>query len=110
MLIAGRMRHLTNNYVTFIFAVIEMQDKLKELLRTKEVDLNDVSYGFHWPPFVSVRHLHMHAIAPMSKMGFFARLVFKPINLWYCSVCILYFVYLEEKWSTEIHLRISISF
>lgn len=70
-----------------IVAVIEMQDQLKELLRSKGVDLEDVSYGFHWPPFVSVKHLHMHAIAPMSKMSFISRLVFKPINMWYCSVC-----------------------
>lgn len=68
-------------------SVIEMREQVKELLRLKGLDLNDVSYGFHWPPFVSVTHLHMHAIAPMSKMGFIARLVFKPIDMWYCSVC-----------------------
>lgn len=67
-------------------SVIEMQNELRNLLNTKNVNLDDVSYGFHWPPFTSIDHLHMHAIAPASKMGFVQRLVFKPINMWYCTV------------------------
>lgn len=63
-----------------------MQTELRNLLSTKNVNLDDVSYGFHWPPFTSIDHLHMHAIAPASKMRFVARQVFKPINMWYCSV------------------------
>lgn len=63
-----------------------MQNELRNLLSTKDVNVDDISFGFHWPPFISIDHLHMHAIAPASKMGFFARLVFKPINMWYCSV------------------------
>lgn len=66
-----------------------MQNELRNLLNTKDVNLDDVSYGFHWPPFTSIDHLHMHAIAPASKMGFIARQVFKPINMWYCTVSIL---------------------
>ncbi|XP_055322194.1 adenosine 5'-monophosphoramidase HINT3-like [Sitodiplosis mosellana] len=65
--------------------IIEMQNELRNLLSVKNVNLDDVSYGFHWPPFTSIDHLHMHAIAPVSKMGFVQRLVFKPINMWYCT-------------------------
>lgn len=63
-----------------------MQEQLRILLTEKNVNLDDVSYGFHWPPFTSIDHLHMHAIAPASKMGFIGRLIFKPINIWYCTV------------------------
>lgn len=63
-----------------------MKAELTNLLKDKNVNLDDVSYGFHWPPFTSIDHLHMHAIAPASKMSFFARQVFKPINMWYCTV------------------------
>lgn len=88
-----------NSFLTSVavLAVVEMQERLKELLHSKGVNLDDVSYGFHWPPFVSVSHLHMHAIAPMSKMGFIARQVFKPINMWYCSV--------SRLWPFPIKLR-----
>lgn len=67
----------------FIFAVLEMQNQLRELIRKKGVVLSDVSYGFHWPPFLTVRHLHMHAIAPASRMSFLSKYLFKPINIWY---------------------------
>lgn len=72
----------------FFFSVLEMQNELRNLFSTKNVNLDDVSYGFHWPPFTSISHLHMHGIAPASKMGFIARQVFKPINMWYCTVSI----------------------
>lgn len=78
-----------------------MQNELRNLLGTKNVNLEDVSYGFHWPPFTSIDHLHMHAIAPASKMGFFARLVFKPINMWYCSVRWLNIYYKEKSKETK---------
>lgn len=63
-----------------------MQEQLRQLLSSKGVNMDDVSYGFHWPPFNSIDHLHMHAIAPASKMRFTAKIVFKPINLWFCTV------------------------
>ncbi|XP_031631744.1 histidine triad nucleotide-binding protein 3-like [Contarinia nasturtii] len=65
--------------------IIEMKNELRNFLNTKNVNLDDVSYGFHWPPFTSIDHLHLHAIAPASKMGFIQRIVFKPIDMWYCS-------------------------
>lgn len=63
-----------------------MQEQLRQLLSSKGVNLDDVSYGFHWPPFTSIDHLHMHAIAPVSKMRIISKIIFKPINLWYCTV------------------------
>lgn len=65
-----------------------MEEKLKETIRSKGGDSGDATFGFHWPPFTSVNHLHMHGIAPASKMGFLHRWMFKPINIWYCTVSI----------------------
>uniref|UniRef100_A0A671Q7X8 HIT domain-containing protein n=1 Tax=Sinocyclocheilus anshuiensis TaxID=1608454 RepID=A0A671Q7X8_9TELE len=43
----------------------------KEILQKNNVtDLNDVRFGFHWPPFCSVTHPHLHVLAPVSQMGF----------------------------------------
>lgn len=73
-------------YYLLRFLVLEMQNELRNLIQSKNMNIDDISYGFHWPPFTSIDHLHMHAIAPASKMGFISRQVFKPINIWYCSV------------------------
>lgn len=63
-----------------------MKQELENIMRNKNVDLTDVSYGFHLPPFISVKHLHMHAIAPVSKMRYLSRIIFARQNIWYCSV------------------------
>jgi len=42
-------------------------------------DLNDTRIGFHWPPFYTVGHLHLHAIAPIKSMSIFNRYIaFNP--------------------------------
>ncbi|VDO89374.1 unnamed protein product [Schistosoma mattheei] len=33
-------------------------------------------FGFHWPPFNSVHHLHMHILGPKQLMSF--NLMFDP--------------------------------
>ena len=42
--------------------------------------------GFHWPPFTSIKHLHLHIIAPQQEMGFIARGIFKTDSFWFVSV------------------------
>lgn len=63
-----------------------MEAELRNVLQKSQLDPADASFGFHWPPFTSVPHLHMHGIAPVSKMSFVARWIFKPFNMWYCTV------------------------
>jgi len=47
-------------------------------------NINDLSLmlirmGFHWPPFYTIGHLHLHAIAPAKSMSIFNRYVaFNP--------------------------------
>jgi len=43
-------------------------------------------FGFHWPPFHSVHHLHLHAIAPRDQMGFIGKIIFRPDSFWFVSV------------------------
>ncbi|XP_071440259.1 adenosine 5'-monophosphoramidase HINT3-like isoform X1 [Hetaerina americana] len=50
----------------------------RKILEDSGADMNDSRFGFHWPPFHTVSHLHMHAISPASKMGLLGRIVFKP--------------------------------
>ncbi|KAJ8960362.1 hypothetical protein NQ314_006090 [Rhamnusium bicolor] len=51
-------------------------------------DINDITLGFHRPPFNSVGHLHLHVISPTSQMSFLSRLIFKPNTWWFQSVSI----------------------
>nr|CAD7452357.1 unnamed protein product [Timema tahoe] len=57
----------------------------KQILEQTGVDLSDVRFGFHWPPFHSISHLHLHAIAPASQMGFISRGIFKPDSWWFVT-------------------------
>lgn len=41
--------------------------------------------GFHWPPFHTVSHLHLHVIAPSDQMGFIGRNIFRP-SFWFVTV------------------------
>ncbi|XP_026844174.1 histidine triad nucleotide-binding protein 3 [Drosophila persimilis] len=62
--------------------VTRMEEGLKRFLEDKGISETDALFGFHLPPFITVGHLHMHAIAPRSEMGFFARMMFRP-SAWF---------------------------
>ncbi|XP_059609915.1 adenosine 5'-monophosphoramidase HINT3-like [Phlebotomus argentipes] len=64
----------------------EMKESLEQLLAEKGVNVAEEGLlGFHWPPFNSVKHLHMHGMGPRSRMGVIGKLIFKPNNKWFCT-------------------------
>lgn len=68
---------------------MEMKQQLLELIEKRLPGLpveTEMSFGFHWPPFNSVTHLHMHGIAPVSKMRFLQRQIFRKDSFWYRQV------------------------
>lgn len=46
---------------------------------------SSIRTGFHWPPFNTVNHLHLHVISPVEAMGFVQRSMFKPDSFWFVS-------------------------
>ncbi|XP_032528429.2 adenosine 5'-monophosphoramidase HINT3-like [Danaus plexippus] len=65
--------------------VQKMLATAKELLAKNNLSLEDARFGYHWPPFRSIKHLHLHTIAPESKMGFIGNMVFRKNSFWFVS-------------------------
>lgn len=52
-----------------ISLVKKMADIARTVLKSKNVtDFEDISLGFHVPPYISVPHLHLHVLAPYSQL------------------------------------------
>ncbi len=69
---------------------IELVERLvsvgNEVLVKQGGDASDARMGFHWPPFHSISHLHLHVISDQQSMGWIARAIFKPNSWWFVSV------------------------
>ncbi|XP_013114887.1 adenosine 5'-monophosphoramidase HINT3 isoform X1 [Stomoxys calcitrans] len=63
--------------------VDHLEEALKQFFKSKGIDTEDALFGFHMPPFISVRHLHMHGIAPRSTMSWMNSFVFKAHSAWF---------------------------
>ncbi|XP_073672577.1 adenosine 5'-monophosphoramidase HINT3 [Garra rufa] len=49
--------------------VKKMADMGRDVLKAKNVtNLEDISLGFHVPPYITVPHLHLHVLAPFSQL------------------------------------------
>ncbi|PSN57719.1 hypothetical protein C0J52_00325 [Blattella germanica] len=77
------VRHLTKEHIPL---VEKFMDIGRQILIENGGDLSDARIGFHWPPFVSVKHIHLHVISPASSLGFKARLFFHPNSWWFVTV------------------------
>ncbi|CAD1473593.1 unnamed protein product, partial [Heterotrigona itama] len=41
--------------------------------------------GFHWPPFNTISHLHLHVISPICNINLFKKFMYKPNSYWFVS-------------------------
>ncbi|XP_051909010.1 adenosine 5'-monophosphoramidase HINT3-like [Hippocampus zosterae] len=70
---------------------IPMVERMAEMGRgvlekNKVRDLEDIRLGFHVPPFCSVPHLHLHALAPASKMNELTQRKYGSLSHWFIKV------------------------
>ncbi|XP_077991179.1 adenosine 5'-monophosphoramidase HINT3-like [Glandiceps talaboti] len=63
-----------------------MIEVAKLCLKKHGANVEDVRYGFHLSPLVSVDHLHMHVLAPATRIGFFGKFLFRPDSYWFITV------------------------
>ncbi|KFM80159.1 Histidine triad nucleotide-binding protein 3, partial [Stegodyphus mimosarum] len=73
---------LRSSDVSLVKTLVEIG---KEILMNENVSIDDARMGFHWPPFNTVQHLHLHVIASVNEMGFFSKLIFKPDSYWFIT-------------------------
>eukprot|EP00048_Salpingoeca_helianthica_P003432 m.67251 g.67251 ORF g.67251 m.67251 type:complete len:140 (+) comp12698_c0_seq1:107-526(+) len=56
------------------------------LLDQFQRDRHTARIGFHFPPFITVHHLHLHVLAPVSSMSLFSRFLFPSSAPWFKTV------------------------
>ncbi|XP_069552371.1 adenosine 5'-monophosphoramidase HINT3-like [Brachyistius frenatus] len=75
---------LQGGHIPLVEQMVEMG---RSVLEKKQVsNLDDVRMGFHMPPFTSVPHLHLHALAPASQINFKSELHYSPQSNWFITV------------------------
>ncbi|KAG7199390.1 hypothetical protein KM043_014021 [Ampulex compressa] len=67
----------------------ELYDKIVstvEIITQQEgLDPESTRTGFHWPPFNTVNHLHLHVISPIENMNLLRKGMFLPDSYWFVS-------------------------
>lgn len=76
-------KYLTKDDISL---VKELKEGLKVAFGKYDMAGEDILMGFHWPPFNSVKHLHLHGLAPASTVGVFKGMMFKPNTMWFKTV------------------------
>uniref|UniRef100_A0A8B9Z6P5 Adenosine 5'-monophosphoramidase HINT3 n=1 Tax=Buteo japonicus TaxID=224669 RepID=A0A8B9Z6P5_9AVES len=83
----GNCKTLKAEHIPVVKRMMEVGNAV--LQRNNFNDLNDVRMGFHWPPFCSISHLHLHVLAPASQLGFLSRLVYRINSYWFITVSVI---------------------
>ncbi|KAM9339031.1 adenosine 5'-monophosphoramidase HINT3-like [Symphorus nematophorus] len=73
---------LTGDDIPLVERMVEMGRRILEKNKVQD----DFRMGFHMPPFSSVPHLHLHALAPASRMSFKSQLHYGPQSHWFITV------------------------
>ncbi|KFP59680.1 Histidine triad nucleotide-binding protein 3, partial [Cariama cristata] len=77
----GNCKTLKTEHIPVVRRMMEAGKAV--LQRNNFTDLNDVRMGFHWPPFCSISHLHLHILAPASQLGFLSRFIYS--SYWFIT-------------------------
>lgn len=77
-------KSLTSMHIPFVENLVEIG---KQVLQEQHADVDKARFGFHWPPFCTISHLHMHAISPEDQIKTLYWLcgVFSPGTPWFKS-------------------------
>ncbi|XP_068082331.1 adenosine 5'-monophosphoramidase HINT3 isoform X2 [Anabrus simplex] len=76
-------KELTAENKSVVDSMVELG---KQVLTEVNGDTSDIRMGFHWPPFHSIAHLHLHVISPTSQLSLKGRLITLPNSWWFVSM------------------------
>ncbi|KAK0163065.1 hypothetical protein PV327_006776 [Microctonus hyperodae] len=60
-------------------------DTVEVIAAQQGLDLASTRTGFHWPPFTTISHLHLHVIYPVENMSYLKRQMFRVNSFWFVS-------------------------
>uniref|UniRef100_A0A803VY97 Adenosine 5'-monophosphoramidase HINT3 n=1 Tax=Ficedula albicollis TaxID=59894 RepID=A0A803VY97_FICAL len=83
----GNCKTLKTEHIPLVKRMMEVGKAV--LQKNNFNDLNDVRMGFHWPPFCSIAHLHLHVLAPASQLGFLSRIYYRINSYWFITVSVM---------------------
>lgn len=91
-------RELTSSHT----AMVERMAAIgQQVLEERGGRVEEARLGFHWPPFVFVKHLHLHVVSPESGMGWLNRtVIFRKESYFFTSPTYL-INYLKSKKSKK---------
>ncbi|XP_054152619.1 adenosine 5'-monophosphoramidase HINT3-like [Oppia nitens] len=49
-------------------------------------DESQLRMGYHWPPFNSISHIHLHLLYPIRQMSWISRVIFKTGSFWFVEI------------------------
>ncbi|XP_060776643.1 adenosine 5'-monophosphoramidase HINT3-like [Neoarius graeffei] len=76
----GNCKSLRKEHIPLVEKLVETGKAV--LQKNNVTDLSDVRFGFHWPPFNSVTHLHLHVLAPASQIS---RFMYRLDSYWFIT-------------------------
>ncbi|KAM4692978.1 adenosine 5'-monophosphoramidase HINT3 [Discoglossus pictus] len=79
----GNCKTLTADHIQLVKSMVDIGRNV--LQRNNFTDLEDIRLGFHWPPFCSIAHLHLHVLAPASQLGFLSRMIYRINSYWFIT-------------------------
>ncbi|KAM8946151.1 adenosine 5'-monophosphoramidase HINT3 [Pelodytes ibericus] len=79
----GNCKTLSKDHVQLVNDMMEVGRNV--LQKNNVTDLEDTRLGFHWPPFCSIAHLHLHVLAPASQLGFLSRMIYRINSYWFIT-------------------------
>lgn len=75
----------TQEHISLVKHMVDVGRRCLRESAGTELSADQYSHGFHWPPVISVKHLHLHCIAPARKMSWYWKIAFWKNSWWYRS-------------------------
>jgi len=85
-------KSLRQEHIPLVERMVEIG---KQVLSEQGGNVEEARIGFHWPPIIFVKHLHLHVISPESSMGWFSSSILFRVDS---------FAFASHTWMID-HLR-----